>query len=455
MDDIYTQIWNAPGSRVPVSLRSAAGTFDSAAPIHLDEQSGVDGCLATDAVARPLFAHVDEGLLAGPTFRTLIALFDNYTALEGQTERTLDDPVHRREVDAFIDAVLATPAMDLAFEYLRGEIEPGLDAEEFRRRVRRAWFEPYTNRFSGPEPWTVGFEHVFVGEDSSGGREPRVCKDAIGGYHSWVKYYLDQTSGRLAYLGHDYEPAVTDLGLAEGFVASVIMTWEIPRTEGGAGLELLKKPGGFFVGTTPECEIALGTVALFDLLAGRYENGNPKKVHHRRMKLGDSYYDLVLHPQTIHRETQDMGPRIRTMYPKYRGDQGISDGGGTGGTGGSGGGGADLPTQPHNDGPVQIVQALPNPQGPGDVGEWVMLRNATAGVLNLSGWHLKDERGRSFALQGEMLAGGVLQFTTRPEGGGGLQLKNSGGWILLFEGDERRAAVRYQSAGQGEIKFFG
>lgn len=454
MADIYTQIWNAAGSRVQVSRRSADGTFDPAAPIHLDEQTGSDGCVAAEAVERPLFPHVDEALFAEPTFRALIALFDNYTALEDRTERTLDDPVHAREVDAFVDAVLATPAMDLAFEHLRDEIEPGLGVEEFRARVRRAWFEPFTNQFSGPEPWNVGFEHVFVGEDESGGSQPATCRDAIGGYHSWVKYYLDQKAGRLAYLGHDYEPAVAAAGLADPAVATLVMTWRVPEPDGGAGLELLKKPGGFFVGTRPECEIALGTVALFEVLAGRYEKGHPK-THHRRMKLGESFYDLVHHPQTIHRQSGELGPRIRTLYPKYRGGE-AEPGGQPGGQqpGGQQPGGAGVPTQPHNTGPVRIARALPNPETVGDVGEWVELRNATPEAIDLASWRLDDERGRSFGLTGELAAGEVRRFVTRPEESGGLQLKNSGGWILLFEGTERRAAVRYGKAGQGRVKVF-
>lgn len=445
MADIYEEIWNHPDSHVTVSRRAADGQWENPdADVLLDEQGKFRDCDAPPP-ERPLFARVSEARLDEPTFRTLAALLDNYTAREGRPERTLDDPEHAREVDAFLEAVFATGPMRLAAEYVRAQVVPGLTDDEFRARVRQMWFEPYTNYYSGVDEYCVGFEHVFVGEDSKGPSAGGRCQDAVGGYHSWVKYYRDQQARRARYLGHDYEEKLSTLGVGDPHEASVVMNWTPPAEDGGQEYVLLKNPGGFFVGTRPECEIAIGSVALLEVLAGRFQSPGAGD-DHRRVRFGNSYIDLVMHPET--RKDRSNGPHIRTFYPKFRGDDP------TPGGGGGGGGGVSLPTQPHNDGPIRIVRALPNPSGAEDRGEWVELRNATVQALDLTAWRLTDQQGRPQALQGTLAAGETRRVEVTRADPQGMQLRNAGGWILLFEGEQRRAAVRYERASEGEICDF-
>jgi len=444
-----------------VSRKNGEGEWeDPGADVLLDEQGKAHGCTSADAV-RPLIPGMNETRLDEPTFATFVALLGDYTARAGQPERALDDPDHAARVDAFLDAVFATEPMALAVEHVRREVEPGITGADLRERVRRMWFEPYTNRFSGEDPFCVGFEHVFVGEDETGPAGAGTCNYAVGGYHSWVKYYVDQRDGRTTYLGNDYESALADRGVGDPKEASVLMTWRPPVADGQAGLrgpneehsyELLKKPGGFFVGTRPECEVAMGSVALMEVLAGRFQNGGQE--NHRRVRLGASFVDLVLHPQTLSVRPRQNGPRIRTFYPKYRGDQGPGDAGTPGGGTPGGGTGVDLPTQPHNDGPVRVLRAQPNPAGPTDEGEWVELGNATPETVDLAGWRLADQEGRPFALGGALAAGSTVRIDVRAPGPAGMQLRNAGGWVLLYEGQQRRAAVRYARAPEGEIVVF-
>lgn len=188
------------------------------------------------------------------------------------------------------------------------------------------------------------------------------------------------------------------------------------------------------------------------MLAGRFDNRSQED--HHRVQLGDSVFDLVLHPQTARRSPKELGPRIRTLYPKFRGGPAAPSGEmpAPGGEPAPGGG---VPTQPHNSGAVRIHRALPNPEAAGDAGEWVELRSAVAEAVALDGWRLVDEQGRSYPLEGTLAPVVVRRFVTRAgDAGGGLQLANSGGWILLYEGEQRRAAVRYGRAGPGEIKSF-
>ena len=450
MSDIYETIWNHPDSHVSVSLRNKDGDWiDPDADVLLDEQGKATGCGSEDALSRPLIAQVNEAVFQEPTFRTFIALLDNYTAREAQPEPNLDNPQLRFEIDAFLDTVFATEPMRLALEYVQAELEPGITADEFCDRVRQMWFEPYTNEYGNPEPFCVGFEHVFVGEDeSTPGNPPGHCRDAVGGYHSWVKYYLDQKAGKATYLGHDYSSGVAAEGVAEPKVATVVMTWHPGPEDGGAGHELLKKPGGFFVGTRPECEIALGSIGLLEVLANRFDKGPSNREDHRRVKFGNSFYDLVLHPQTIRQGSRkEDGPRVRTLYPKFRNSVvPYPDN--------NGDGKISVPTQPHNNGPIRITQAMPNPVGTIETEEWVELVNTTEVPLNLDTWFLADQNKRVHRLHGMLAPGDTLHEDTRTTDPQSMQLRNSGGWILLYEADERRAAVSYDRAGQGEVISF-
>jgi len=453
MTDIYETIWQHPESHVTVSRRGADGKFvDESADILLNEVTTHGGnCIGEDRATGPLFQHANEALFTQPTFQTFVALLDNYTAVEGRPESPLADPVHGPEVDAFVDAVLPTAPMQLALAYVREHLRPAISDSDFRDLVRRIWFEPFTNNYSSTEHFCVGFEHVFVGEDSSRPGSPPRCEDSVGGYHSWIKCYLDEKAGRVNYYGHDYSNNLVAAGVADPHVATVIMTWQPAPEDGGHGHLLLKKPGGFFVGTRPECEIALGTVGLLAVLAGQYDNTpNPGTEDHRRMQLGESLFDLVLHPQTVtpkrNGKAAQWGEHIRTMYPKFRGAP--ADGGG------NGGGGGGVPTQPFNNAAIRILQALPNPPGPTDQGEWVELKNVSTFTFDLAEWRLKDDKGRVQLLTGSLAPAETRRIELTRATEQAMMLGNKGGWILLFQGDSRRAAVRYTNAGEGEVFTF-
>jgi poly(U)-specific endoribonuclease len=210
MSDIFEAIWNHPASHISVSCRGSDGQFTNPdADILLEEAPSQGGdCIGEDNAPRLLFHRVNDSLFTQPTFQILTALLNNYTAVEGREEQPLSNPEHGAEVDAFVDAVLATEPMRLAFEHVRENLRPGMCEGEFRDLVRNVWFEPFTNNFSGTERFCVGFEHVFVGEDSSRANSAPRCGDSVGGYHSWIKCYLDEKSGRVNYLGHDYPNSI-------------------------------------------------------------------------------------------------------------------------------------------------------------------------------------------------------------------------------------------------------
>ena len=461
--DIFQTIWNLPESHVVVTTLDKNGKpLDPKAKVAVNEQGKGGNCLNEDNAPLPLLSHVDETIFDEPSFKTFIALLDNYTAAEQEPEVTFekpDDP-HWKEVDAFMDTMFSTKTVQVAVEHIQKELAPGTSTEAIRAAARKMWFQPYTNRYREAVPFCVGFEHVFVGEDESNKNGAPKCQDRVAGYHSWVKFYLDEKAGKANYLGYDYPDGNVPDALKDKKVTTLLMRWTPDRkTDGGFGNDLLKKPGGFFIGTRPELEFSFGVLAMYSQKAGKYSNVRGKQNHHR-VRLGKNYFDLVMHPHSL--SSRERGEHIRTLYPKFRGETIPGSGGSVAGArrGSSGPSsrrgsnpvaGVDLPTQPLNNAPIQIARALPNTDKKNDEGEWVELVNRSEStVFDMTKWHLSDQRGRKKSLMGELKPGQTLRVYLERVDQNSMMLKNAPGWILLFEGDERRAAVRYEKP-QSEV----
>lgn len=458
MSDIVEEIWNLPESHVPVTVVDDSGSpVDPSAKIVLREALPTQACIDEPPID-DLFVAVDETLFDEPTFKTMIALFDNYTAVESHAanefqELPLNDPTHGPEVDAFVDAVLPTKPVQTAKDFIQAELETSLSDADFRQRLRTIWFEPYTNKRGQHDHFATGFEHTFLGEDeTSSGGGPR-CEDAVGGYHSWVKYYLDQKAGKAAYYGCDYRNSIRDTALAWPQIATVLMRWSPTRDEDGAhGHPIMKIPGGFFVGTRPELEIAIGVVGMsLHKTVGWTSPGLDR--NRRRVEFSGHVLHLTLHPESTSPNTR--GHRLRTLWPAYkhpvdgRPDPGAGPGGGSSG-------GVNLPTQPVNNGPIRVVAVLPDPTGSDDGNEWVELKNITPDVtFDLSQWKLTDMLGRQEPLTGTITPGETKRITLTRSSQDSMMLRNSGpGWVVLFEGSERHAAVKYPHPTDGTVYRF-
>lgn len=451
--DIFATIWNMPESHISVTkLGNDGKPLDETAVVIVNEQGKAGQCLQHDNASEPLLTVTDESFLEEPTFKTLAALFDNYTAVEQQPEvawSDVDNP-HWKEVDAFLDAVFDSPTMKVAVEHIQKELSPGISIEQIRKETRAMWFESYTNRYSAANAHCVGFEHVFIGEDESSPSGADPCRDAVGGYHSWVKFYLEKKQNKVDCLGYDYPEGDVADAIADPKVTTMVMRWSPTKEEDRShGNDLMKKPGGFFVGTRPELEIAFGTLAMYSLKAGKYTNV-PGKENHHRVRLGENLFDIVMHPQSLEPKKRGQkskrGSHIRTLYPKFRGKtipevaSPVK---------------VDLPTQPHNNAAIKIVSALVNPEGSEDDGEWVELKNITDDTeFDLSNWSLCDRNGRKSKLSGKLKAGDSLRVMLTRTNEQSMMLRNGGGWILLFQGDVRRAGVKYDGAKESEVVKF-
>ena len=92
------------------------------------------------------------------------------------------------------------------------------------------------------------------------------------------------------------------------------MLWQDCDRRNNIAVELFKKKSCFFVGTSPECQIAMGTVAYYESHA-QYEYKKEK----RRVNISGAVYDFVLYRNI--QQDYSRGDRISSFYPIYRGNR--------------------------------------------------------------------------------------------------------------------------------------
>lgn len=207
---IYQAIWDGDDHRFTVSARAANGDWHAPdADILLDEQVRAKGSRQIDLATSPLFASVDfDKMDASDLYRSFIRLLDNF-AVHFRDPETIS-PAEEDEIERFLDLVIASRPMQIAFAHISSELVRDMTVETFRADLRRMWFEVYTNFFRGKSThFCTGFEHVFVGEGKyKKGGNAAAEKGEISGYHSWVKFALDELNNRVDYLGYKYDLGV-------------------------------------------------------------------------------------------------------------------------------------------------------------------------------------------------------------------------------------------------------
>ncbi|WP_198338230.1 hypothetical protein [Labrenzia sp. VG12] len=441
-EHVYQAIWSEDDHRFSVSARQDDGNFaDPGADILLDEQVKARGSRQIDLATNPLFHRVNfEKLEESSLYRSFIALLDNYAVHFRDPE--LLSPAEVSEIETFLDLVLARRSMQIAYEYIASDLVPNLPPDQFRRDLEQIWFQVYTNFYRGKSThYCTGFEHVFVGEGKYTKNANGVTeKGKISGYHSWVKFALDEVNGRVDYLGYKYD--LGGPGPGNPHVVTLQMLWNHMDMRGRLVAELFKKKGGFFVGCSPACEMALATLAYYEGHLGLLTNQK------KRVKFGDGVYDLVMY----HATTQDggLGKHVRSFFPIYLGD-------GSQGAGGSG----DVVVKPRparlqNCGDLRIRAALPNPPGEDQGTEWVEIWNASGSDIVLQGFELRDKMSRPQPIaEKELKAGQILRVAVTRQTADHMQLSNRRGLISLHDAaGEMLAAVSYGRATENQVLVF-
>jgi poly(U)-specific endoribonuclease len=310
--NIYQTIWESDENRFSVSRKLDANTFENPeADILLDEQIKADGRRDTDLAKYPLFKYVNQGKLQTEINLKFVKLLNNYIINFREAEDYTSEELE--EINQFLDIIKETKVMKQAIEYIENDLNESLQ-QNFNEKMFDIWFKIYTNWFNNRRTdYCSGFEHVFVGEGkySANASVGNPTLGEIDGYHNWIKFVLDEKTGRVNYLGYNYGLNNNE-GPDNPNVVTLQMSWEHRDLNGNLIASLFKRKGGFFVGTSPECEIAMGTVAYFESVRGMFSNDDKKAI-----ELGQGRFNLVLYRNYNQNGTR--GKFVRSFYPEYLG----------------------------------------------------------------------------------------------------------------------------------------
>eukprot|EP00929_Paragymnodinium_shiwhaense_P084732 TRINITY_DN45336_c0_g1_i2.p1 TRINITY_DN45336_c0_g1~~TRINITY_DN45336_c0_g1_i2.p1 ORF type:complete len:523 (-),score=100.58 TRINITY_DN45336_c0_g1_i2:30-1598(-) len=202
---------------------------------------------STTAVLRPLFAQVQPHVFSKLTALRLLEVFNVFQQRQLPGDYTQDE---RQKIRAFLDEINRTPVMRRCrAEAAKFRGEPFRE-EEWCQRLWDIWFS------LPPGVTRCGFEHVFIGEasvDANG-------RGVVGGLHNWFKFYLEEQRGAARYLGERYPGRIEakEAAASNPRYVSGRFTWDLQ------GMHLVKDVGGFFVGVSPEWQIAMATTAFFE-----------------------------------------------------------------------------------------------------------------------------------------------------------------------------------------------
>jgi hypothetical protein len=394
-DNIFQKIWTADqqGNGIP-ALRPNEDKDSSRGYVVVDERAtsvGSDHRVLAEVVIPPSKRK---------TYELCERLFDNY-ALERIVREQITDTESQEELD-FIDAILPTPPIEVARQFLESSLDLTLSQSLMAAMIKETWF---TLGASGNQPDASGFEHVFVGEQASKSSE-------IGGYHFWYKYHLDDAGDRLhhgtvlddriEYLGTQYGGAdEPDKGVLVPEVVTLSLRWEAPLGDGNQGTKTLHKPiGGFFVGCSPEGLIALGLVRT-------------RTQSSKLALINGAKYQLDLHRLDGNRNA------IRTFFPRFISANvtRIIDENGNDTEG-------EVTISP-----FKVLMAMVNPENPEGGKEFLQIANISDNSASLLGWKVVAPNGVTFELADiEVLAGDIFKFIVPSNNG---ILRNKSGIIQL------------------------
>ncbi|XP_038056866.1 poly(U)-specific endoribonuclease-B-like [Patiria miniata] len=202
-----------------------------------------------DRAKRPLFEWVEEAALDRPTYKSFVALLDNYETATGVSEVVTPEEI--AENKRFLNEIMKTKVMKEAHHYLVKQFPSKIpkDDLEFKKLLYKLWFDlyPRTKGMRGKPGDSSGFEHVFVGESKDG---------EVTGFHNWIQFYLQEKAGHVDYKGW-VPPRGKRVKRGESQenkrLMSLQFTWKGD----------IKPVGSSFIGTSPEFEVALYTVLYF------------------------------------------------------------------------------------------------------------------------------------------------------------------------------------------------
>jgi len=200
-----------------------------------------------DRSSDPLIEYVNEDLFERESYKRFFDLLDNYESAVGVEEVMTHMEII--EMKKFVDVVVSSRPMQIAQEYLVEKNWAPADEEKFKDWLWDVWFTLYKRgrgrgRTAGD---SSGFEHVFVGEIRNG---------AVIGFHNWIQFYRLEKMGKVDYRGFIGGKRKQD----EEFMITIQFSWDEDLSDND-DVGAVKAVGGTMLGTSPEFEMAMYTLA--------------------------------------------------------------------------------------------------------------------------------------------------------------------------------------------------
>nr|XP_033792396.1 poly(U)-specific endoribonuclease-D-like [Geotrypetes seraphini]XP_033792397.1 poly(U)-specific endoribonuclease-D-like [Geotrypetes seraphini]XP_033792398.1 poly(U)-specific endoribonuclease-D-like [Geotrypetes seraphini] len=188
-----------------------------------------------DYASQRLFSYVnEEKLFSKPTFARLRDMLNNYDRMAGIAEFVTSD--EDQEINAFLDEIFKTQVIDKLYHFFLSKGYYSSQAE-FKNDLKQMWFGLYSRAKGALD--SSGFEHVFHGEIKGG---------KISGFHNWVHLYMLEKQGQVNYLSYSFD------GPWSSFPDILAFQYKWSN--------YLKTLGSFFVGSSPEFDIAIYTLCF-------------------------------------------------------------------------------------------------------------------------------------------------------------------------------------------------
>merc|ERR1719312_1455748 len=163
---------------------------------------------------------------------------NNYDKRTWVSEHKTDQ--EKQEEKEFMQSVMASDVMKATYKFLQQKGKFSGSYASFGAKLMRIWFSMYPR--SGSHSLTSsGFEHVYSGEVKGG---------KVSGQHSWLRWYTQERSGDMNYLGFW---KMSYFGDSESGGLLFTYNWDAES----------KPYGSMLIGTSPELEIALYSACFF------------------------------------------------------------------------------------------------------------------------------------------------------------------------------------------------
>lgn len=239
---IYQDIYDADvkqGNGVPAYVKGQASSASNTVGFVIVSESQKSETVTGKDVFDKV--HVPDSKMT--TYKLANALFDNYELHSSDSEHTT--PQEQEEIQALLDAIVGTPPMSVARQYVESKSGTTMSDDEWRAHIKKTWFESFP---VGGSPSRSGFEHVFLAEWKG--------RDGIGGLHWW--WFYAQKMSEMTYEGVDYGRQADN---ASGTLIPEVVTMDFKWKLSDGVTTLTKEPkGGFLVGLSVEGLMAMGIV---------------------------------------------------------------------------------------------------------------------------------------------------------------------------------------------------